>query len=125
MELLELLRNIIVSNVKFIVLLLICVIVDTILGMIKARKNHNLKYTSSGFKKVYIKLIVYSALLLLFVFFDWAFYIKHYVSTKILCLILCSNEIVSIRENTQEIPGITLFFDNILEIVNKLIKKKE
>tara|TARA_R100000951_G_C2625515_1_gene175865 strand:- start:119 stop:598 length:480 start_codon:yes stop_codon:yes gene_type:complete len=116
------------------------VIMDTVTGIWKAKKLKQ-KVTSRKLSALVSKILLYEATVMLFFLMDKfllndivvSFFGIELLTTKILALVLCSIEIISINENFQIVKGVDLFaalknlFSRAKEITKsfKDIKKNE
>ena len=110
------LHCIFITNSKILLFLLICVIIDTILGVSKSITNKNFTFSSSGLKKCIPKIIQYFCVVVLMVFVEFTFNIK---STLTICVLISLIEIKSISENLHDIPEISEFLNKIIKNIKE------
>ena len=104
------------------------ILVDTITGIWKAKKL-KIKITSRGLSAIVSKLFLYEMAVILTYLIDkfilndilLQFFSVPLMLTKILCLVLCSIEVISINENIKAVKGIDLW----ASLKNLLQRSKE
>ena len=92
------------------------ILVDTITGIWKAKKL-KIKITSRGLSAIVSKLFLYEMAVILIYLIDkfilndilLQFFSVPLMLTKILSLVLCSIEVISIKENIKAVKGIDLW----------------
>lgn len=113
---LEEIQNLFVTNEKLIILVLICVLVDTATGITKAITNNNFSFKSKFLKRVIVKCINYISYLVLFGGVEVCISLPLFT---VACITEVSIEIKSISENVKDIP-----FKNLISNISDKIKTK-
>ena len=111
-----------ISGILFLIGFAIAV--DTITGIWKAKKL-KIKITSRGLSAIVSKLFLYEVAVILTYLIDYyilndiilTFFSVPLMLTKILSLVLCSIEVISISENYKAVKGIDIWsaFKNLLQ----------
>jgi len=111
-----------ISGILFLIGFAIAV--DTITGIWKAKKL-KIKITSRGLSAIVSKLFLYEVAVIGFYLIDYyilndiilTFFSVPLMLTKILSLVLCSIEVISISENYKAVKGIDIWsaFKNLLQ----------
>lgn len=86
------------------------VVMDTILGIIRAKKK-NIRITSRRFNQIWIKTIIYQGVIITTYFIDSAmlneisliFSNVQYLTTKLVCLGVITNEVASMDESLKDL----------------------
>ena len=118
-----------ISGILLMIGVLICI--DTMTGIWKAKKL-GIPITSRGLSAIVSKLFLYEVAVIGFYLIDYyilndillQFFSVPLMLTKILSLVLCSIEVISISENYKAVKGIDIWsaFKNLLQR-SKEIKK--
>lgn len=113
---LELFKSICIENKQILLVVVASVIADTVLGMVKAWRNSEFTFTSSGMRKCIPKCIEYITVLLLMMVVEFAFAVP---AVKGVSIIIIATEFTSIKENIVAIPKLKQYIDKLLELINK------
>ena len=100
---------------SLIFLIFLMIMLDTITGIWKAKKNKT--FTSRGLFQAVSKMLLYQVALITFFILDKyllgefvsSFTSIHYFLTKSVAVFFCTVEIVSLNENIKEIYGLNFF----------------
>ena len=115
-----------ISGILF--LIVFAILVDTVTGIWKAKKL-GIPITSRGLSAIVSKLFLYEVAVILTYLIDYyilndiilVFFSIPLMLTKILSLVLCSIEVISINENIKAVKGIDLW----ASLKNLLQRSKE
>lgn len=113
---LEAIQNLFVTNEKLIILVLICVLVDTSTGITKAITNNSFSFQSKFLKRVVIKCINYISYLALFGGVEVCINLPLFA---VACITEIGIEVKSIAENVKDIPVKNLISNIIDKIKTK------
>lgn len=109
-------QHILVVNQRVLMLVAICIIVDTMTGISKAITNEEFSVQSKLMRKVFTKLLQYSGVLILFAGIELTFDIPCLV---IACITEIIIEIKSVSENVKAIPQLSALIENVTKNIKK------
>lgn len=110
------LQSLLISNARVLIMVAICVLVDTMTGISKAITNSEFSVQSKLMRKLLTKLLQYGAVIILFAGADICFGIHLLIP---ICIIEITIEITSIGENLKDIPKFKAMLDLLLETIKK------
>lgn len=105
-----------INNARLLLLVAICILVDTMTGISKAITNQEFSVQSKLLRKLLTKCLQYSGCLILFAGVELTFSIPCLVGC---CLIEIGIEMKSIAENVKDIPQLNKIITSIAENIKK------